>query len=135
MRGRENPSTNFLAYFGGKKVPRIIARGVELPMDVGTLLATVAGGSIALIGTGWTVWNARKTAQITAENAARMQSDKLKHDAGLGERAFRRGKLEELCLSVERATANYTLSTAVLHRPTAPTLGRTLPCFDGKPLR
>ena len=74
-------------------------------MDAGWLLGTVVGAAIALIGTGLTAWNARKTAQITAENAARMQSEKLKHDARLGESAVRKGKLEDLCLAVERAKA------------------------------
>jgi hypothetical protein len=91
-------------------------------MDAGWLLGTVVGAAIALIGTGLTAWNARKTAQITAENAARMQSEKLKHDARIGESAVRKRKLEDLCLAVERATAYYNLSSAVLRRPDAPPL-------------
>jgi hypothetical protein len=100
-------------------------------MDEGTLLVavvgasgTMLGASIALIGTARAARYAMKTAQITAENEARMQSEKLRHDARLGESAFRRGKLEELCLSVERATAYYTLSRAVLRRPDAPILSQ-----------
>jgi hypothetical protein len=87
---------------------------------ISVLLGTVAGASATLISARVT----RKTAQITADNAARMQSEKLRHDAGQGETAFRRGKIEELCLAVERATAYYTLSTAVLRRPDAPTLSQ-----------
>lgn len=87
----------------------------------GTLLGTVLGASITLIGTSLQAWNGRKTAQITAENAATMQSDKLRHDALAGEIAFKRGKLEELCQAVEHAVAYCRLSVAVFRRKLAPT--------------
>jgi hypothetical protein len=81
---------------------------------IGTLLGRGAG---ALIG----AWGGRKTAQITAENAAWMQSEKLRHDALAGEIAFKRAKLEELSQAVEHATAYCTLSVAVFRRKLAPT--------------
>jgi hypothetical protein len=96
----------------------------------GTLLGTVLGASITLIGTSLQAWNGRKTAQITAENAATMQSDKLRHDAFLGEIAFKRGKLEELYQAVARATAYSTLSVAVLRSDVAPTPNQILERYD-----
>jgi hypothetical protein len=81
---------------------------------IGTLLGAGAG---ALIG----AWGGRKTAKITAENAARMQSEKLRHDDLVGEIAFKRGKLDELCQAVEQATARCSLSVAVFRRKLAPT--------------
>jgi hypothetical protein len=81
---------------------------------IGRLLGTGAG---AFVG----AWGGRRTAQITAENAARMQSEKLRHDDLVGEIAFKRAKLEELCEAVEHATAYYTLSVAVFRRKLAPT--------------
>jgi len=96
----------------------------------GTLLGTVLGASITLIGTGLQAWNGRKTAQITAATQASMQSEKLSHDACLGEIALKRGKLEELYQAVARATAYSTLSLAVLRSDVAPTPQQILERYD-----
>jgi hypothetical protein len=91
-----------------------------------TVLGTVLGGAIGLIGTSVQARNARKIAQITAENQARTQSEKLRHDAVLGEIAFKRAKLEELNQAVACATAYCGLSVAIFRRADAPTLEQQL---------
>jgi len=96
----------------------------------GTLLGTVLGAFITLTGTWLQAWNGRKSAQITAANQATMQSEKLRHDAFLGEIAFKRGKLEELYQAVARATAYSTLSVAVLRSDVAPTPNQMLERYD-----
>jgi hypothetical protein len=95
-----------------------------------TAFGTALGASITLIGTLVQARNTRKTAQIIAANAASMQSEKLRHDAFLGEIAFKRGKLEELCQAVDRATAYSTLSVAVFRRNLAPTLKQQLERYN-----
>jgi hypothetical protein len=94
---------------------------------IGTLLGTVRGTGVSgVINTLLQARNARNIAQITAANEARIQSEKLRHDAFLGKIALERGKLEELCQAVERATAYSTLSVAVFRRNLAPTLKQQL---------
>jgi hypothetical protein len=96
----------------------------------GTLLGAVAGGSIGLIGNWLQARNAREAARLTADNAARMQLEKLQHDARLGEIAFLRGKLEELHQAVARATAYYTLTVAIFRSADTPALKQQLDRYN-----
>ena len=86
---------------------------------IGTLLGVLLGGLISLITTSVQARYGRKTAQITAENQARMQSEKLRHDASLSEIAFKRAKLEELNQAAARATAYCRLSVAIFRADAA----------------
>ena len=91
---------------------------------------TLLGASIAVIGQARAARYAIKTTHITADNAARMQSEKLRHDTFLGEIAFKRGKLEELHQAVARATAYSWMSVAVFRSVDAPTPKQQLERYD-----
>src|SRR3954447_12375242 len=109
-------------------------------MDAGTISTVVGaaigavgaaiGASIGLIGTAVQAFNARKTAQITADNQARMQLEKLGHDTLIGEIALKRAKLEELYEAVARATAYSSLSVAVFRHSVTPTPEQQLERFN-----
>jgi hypothetical protein len=102
-------------------------------MDGGTIWTVAAsaigavgvaiGASIGLVG-------GRKIAQITADNQARMQLEKLRHDTLVGETSFKRAKLEELYEVVARATAYSSLSVAVFRHEVAPTPEEQLERFN-----
>jgi hypothetical protein len=102
-------------------------------MDGGTIstVAVAAIGAVGVaIGASIGLIAARKTAQITADNQARMQLEKLGHDTFVGEIAFKRAKLEELYEAVARATAYSSLSVAVFRHEVAPTPEQQLELFN-----
>jgi hypothetical protein len=109
-------------------------------MDGGTISTVAAaaigavglaiGALIGLIGTVVQALNARKAAQITADNQTRMQLEKLRHETLVGEIAFKRAKLEELYEAVARATAYSSLSVAVFRHAVTPTPEQQLERFN-----